>query len=107
MAVHSVELDSPNGLTATPGHGPLQPCRAAGHMELVVMQARTLAAAAEAIHIVRGRGTVVLNCGAMPAELARRLLDVVQGGLCAIDGALEPIGADVVLLRPAQSQIRG
>lgn len=79
--------------------------RAAGHAELVVLQAQTLAAAEDAISIVRSNGTVVLNCAAMPAPLAQRLIDLVRGGLCAIDGLVDPIGTQVLLLRPALSRI--
>ncbi|MBM5801386.1 MAG: cell division protein SepF [Cyanobacteria bacterium K_DeepCast_35m_m2_023] len=78
--------------------------RAAGHTQLVVLHAHSLNAAQEAIQNVRDNSTVVLNCDGLSQPLAQRLLDVVRGGLCALDGRLTPIGADVVLLQPAISR---
>ena len=95
MAQHSLDAASPRGQWS------IRPVHASGHAELVVLQACNLDAAEDAIRIVRSRGTVVLNCASMSAELAQRLLDVVRGGLCAIDGCYEPISPQVVLLRPA------
>ena len=79
--------------------------RANGFAELVILQAQSLNAAEEAIAIVRGNGTVVLNCSGMPQALAHRTRDVVHGGLCAIDGLIEPIGTQVLLLRPSLSRL--
>ena len=79
---------------------------AAGAAELVVLHAHSLSAAEEAIRMVRGNGTVVLNFATMSPSLSQRLLDVVRGGLCAIDGVVEPIGADVLLLSPAWRRLK-
>ena len=75
--------------------------RAAGHAQLVVLQAQSLNAAQEAIQNVRDNATVLLNCEGLSRPLSQRILDVVSGGLCAIDGRLTPVGTDVVLLEPA------
>lgn len=82
------------------------PAVAGGGSQLTVLRARNLETAQEAIAIVRANGTVVLNCETMPAELAQRLLDVIGGGLCAIDGSIESISAGVALLRPAFSALQ-
>lgn len=68
---------------------------------VMVVQARGLADAEVAISSVRQNNNVVLQCGGLEPPLAQRIIDMVSGGICAIDGQIRVISPDVVLCLPA------
>jgi|GEM_PF-4927121 len=68
---------------------------------LVLVQARGLDDADVAITAVRHNGTVVLQCEHLEPRLAQRLIDMVSGGVCAMDGKIHHISSQAVLFLPA------
>ena len=67
---------------------------------LTVVHAQSLGDAELVIRMVRGNATVVLNVEALEPSLRRRVVDVIGGGLCAIDAKSTEIGNHVWLLKP-------
>ena len=72
---------------------------------VVLVQARGLADAEVAISSVRQNNSVVLQCGGLEPPLAQRIIDMVSGGVCAIDGQIRHISPDVVLCLPALANL--
>jgi FtsZ-interacting cell division protein YlmF len=68
---------------------------------LVLVQARGLDDAEVAITAVRHNSTVVLRC----EHLGPRLIDMVSGGVCAMDGRTHHISPQVVLFLPAAASL--
>ncbi|MEB3173389.1 MAG: cell division protein SepF [Cyanobacteriota bacterium] len=73
---------------------------------LHVMKASSLVDAGSAINLVRSREVVLLDCAALEPRLAQRLLDMVSGGLAAIDGQLHRIGPSLLLASPALTPVQ-
>ncbi len=73
----------------------------------MVLWARGLDDAGTVISAVRRNGVVVLNCGNLSARAGQRLIDMVSGGLLAIDGQVRRIGDDVLLCCPAITSVEG
>ena len=67
---------------------------------LTVVHAQSLNDADTVIKLVRSNATVVLNVEALDPALRRRVVDMVGGGLCAIDASSTEIGNHVWLLKP-------
>ena len=57
--------------------------------------------ALEAVLAVREQRTVVLNLSRLTPELAQRAVDLVSGGVHALDGQQQRISERVLLLAPA------
>lgn len=72
---------------------------------LVLVQARGLDDAEVAITAVRHNSTVVLRCEHLGPRLAQRLIDMVSGGVCAMDGRTHHISPQVVLFLPAATSL--
>ena len=88
----------PNNVIEMPGINALQ-------TELVVMEPRMFEEIPEAILALRERKTVILNLTNMDADQAQRSVDYVAGGVFAMDGHQERIGANVFLFTPNCVQI--
>lgn len=73
--------------------------------DLMVLWARGLDDAGTVISTVRRNGVVVLNCARMGAQAAQRLIDLVSGGVLAMDGQTRRISGDVLLCCPAITRI--
>lgn len=67
-----------------------------GH-RLALLKATDLRDATTAIALVRRNHVVVLNCGGMEERQSQRLIDMVHGGVVAMDGQMRRISSDVVL----------
>lgn len=80
---------------------------AAGHHQVVVIQASSLDDAAQVITLVRSNQVVLLNCEALEQGLAQRLIDMVHGGVSAMDGHLQAITQGVVLACSGLTAVQG
>lgn len=72
---------------------------------VVLLEARGLDDAEAAITAVRRNSSVVLQCEHMHPRLAQRLIDMVSGGVCAMDGHERRISAQVMLFLPAAAKL--
>lgn len=95
---HQQDGIPPNNVIEMPGINALQ-------SELVVMEPRMFEEIPEAILALRERKTVILNLTNMDADQAQRSVDYVAGGVFAMDGHQERIGANVFLFTPNCVQI--
>ena len=77
---------------------------ARGMASLTVLRARGLDDGREALTLLRSNSTIVVQLGELQAALQQRLIDLLQGGACALNGDLTRIGTDVLLLTPRRSQ---
>jgi FtsZ-interacting cell division protein YlmF len=70
-----------------------------------VIHASSIADAFEVIQVVRSNQVVLLNCSQLDTRLGTRLIDICSGGVCAIDGQVHPISAELVLFAPALTRV--
>lgn len=69
---------------------------AEGH-RLTVLQAVDHRDATKAIAMVRRNQVVLINCSALERQQAQRLIDIVSGGVLAMDGQVRQLSPQVVL----------
>ena len=81
-----------------------EPIQAAGPA-LSVVYARDIADAFEVIRVVRTNQTVLVNCSQLASGVGSRLIDICSGGVCAMDGQVHHISADLVLFAPALTRL--
>ena len=72
---------------------------------LRVIHARSIDDAFELIRVVRGNQAVLLNHSLLDTGLGSRLIDICSGGVCAMDGQVHRIGAELVLFAPALTRV--
>ena len=72
-----------------------------GWHDVVVLMPEQFNDALEAVLAVREQRTVVLNLSRLTPELAQRAVDLVSGGVHALDGQQQRISERVLLLAPA------
>ena len=74
--------------------------------EVVVMRPLRFEAGQTAIAAIREQKTVLIDCTAMEADQAQRLLDVIAGGVYAVDGDSACLEERVFLFTPVSVAIR-
>ena len=90
--------------TAIAGSCGEQPFAANGPI-LSVVHARGIPDAFAVIRVVRANQSVLVNCSQLTSSLGRRLIDICSGGVCAMDGQVHRISADLVLFAPALTRV--
>lgn len=89
----------------TEHQGPQRP-RGTGGPGLTVLKARDHRDATTAIAMVRVNQVVLINCSAMQPRQAQRLIDMVSGGVLALNGQLRQISPQVVLACSALTSLQ-
>lgn len=77
-----------------------------GGPTLQVMYADGIDDAFAVIRAVRTNQSVLLNCSALEEGCGERLITICTGGICALDGLVRRISADVVLFAPALTRLQ-
>lgn len=72
---------------------------------LKIVNASGIADAFAVVRDVRGNQAVLLNCSQLNTRLATRLIDICSGGVCAMDGRVHRISAELVLFAPALTRV--
>jgi hypothetical protein len=90
--------------TASVGSCTAQPLAGYGPA-MSVVHACGISDAFAVIKIVRANQAVLLNCSQLTGQLSSRLIDICSGGVCAMDGQVHRISAELVLFAPALTRV--
>jgi len=107
MGIQTCDSERENALAsgAVEAANPAARAQRATGPALHVVHARGIADAYAVIRVVRDNQAVLLNCSQLAGRFGGRLIDICSGGICAMDGQVHRINADLVLFAPALTRV--
>ena len=93
--------------TPMPLNGAVAAVAAAPGPRMTLLRALDLQDATTAIALVRSNQVVLINCSAMQEPLAQRFIDMVSGGIVAMDGQIRQLSPQVMLACSGLTSLQG
>ena len=78
-----------------------------GKSKMILLEPRAYSESYQIIDHLKNRKTVVVNLKRVTATQAKRIMDVLNGAVCAINGDIQKLGGGIFLCTPNNVNIEG
>lgn len=78
-----------------------------GKSKMILLEPRAYSESYQIIDHLKARNAVVVNLKRVTATQAKRIMDVLNGAVCAINGDIQKIGGGIFLCTPNNVNIQG